>query len=158
VNLYYADCNANALNFTLKNGHVLQGLTHFGAINIKTGQIIWETPLPVPYPGPGMLQGVTYANGVVYGGSNAFLENTPEGPNFGPNNGGHLYALDAHTGAIKLDVKLDTKSCYPPSIVNGVAYVACGYSAGLFFPPNSLYALALPQQEGGGHGGHGGGW
>lgn len=147
INLYYGDCNSNGLNFTLQNGNILKGISHFGAIDISSGRIVWETPLPIPYPGAGLMQGVTYANGVVYGGTLAFVDLTPTGPYSGPNNtGGHFYALNAATGQVLVDMKLDSKSCYAPSIIDGIIYVPCGYAfdGGLFPVPATLYAFGLP--------------
>jgi polyvinyl alcohol dehydrogenase (cytochrome) len=137
VNLYYADCNANARKFTLQNGEILNGTAHFGSINIATGRINWETPLPnIKTPGPGILLGLTYANGVLYGSSNSFLTT----------DGGHFYALSGSTGTVLLDLKLDNKSCYPPSVIDGIIYVACGYvyDGGLFPVPATLYAYTVP--------------
>jgi polyvinyl alcohol dehydrogenase (cytochrome) len=147
--LFAADNNADGRNFTLANGQVIVGIPHFSALNIATGAVIWQTPLPIPYPGAGIMQGVTYANGVVYGGSLSFLDATPTGVYRGANNtGGHLYALDARTGQILLDRKLDSKSCYTPSIINGVLYVACGYRGNRTFPPPAtIYAFALPRDN-----------
>jgi polyvinyl alcohol dehydrogenase (cytochrome) len=148
--LFAADTNSGAEPFTLQNGQVIHGLAHFSALDIASGHVLWQTPLPVPYPGAGMMQGVSYANGVVYGGSLSFVDATPAGPDFGPSNtGGHLYALDAATGQILMDRKLDNKSCYPPSIINGVLYVACGYNFnGLFPTPATLYAFGIPHGHG----------
>ncbi len=132
---YYADTNSDQADFVLQNGTVIHGLAHLGASDIKTGRILWEAVPNFPQPGKALfMQGVTYANGVVYGCSLSYGDHT----------GGHLYAVNAVNGKILADMKLDADSCYPPAVVDGIVYVACGYNSydGLISPLNTLYAFA----------------
>lgn len=129
----------------------LAGTTHrgglFAAVDAATGAILWQTPDPssalprtglLAHPvwgaglGPGFFAWVkgplTVANGVVFGGSMDPL--------------GHMYALDAATGAILWSFPSGGSVMSAPSIDDGVLYWGSGYLTG--FPNDKLYAFEIP--------------
>jgi polyvinyl alcohol dehydrogenase (cytochrome) len=124
-------------NYTLLNGTVTYNAV-WAATNILTGKILWTTPIPYPSVNPEM--GVTYANGVVYSGT--LLK--------AATNGGYFYALDASTGQILVSLKLHPNACSPPSIVDGILYIPCGYNPSSVSDPSGiLYAYTLPSHNSG---------
>jgi polyvinyl alcohol dehydrogenase (cytochrome) len=83
----------------------------WSAINAQTGKILWQTPDPVS--GSMDASSASVANGVVYVGS---LD--PKG---------HMYALNASTGAVLWAYASGGSVIDAPSIVNGVLYWGSGY-------------------------------
>ncbi|MEV5754099.1 PQQ-binding-like beta-propeller repeat protein [Actinoallomurus sp. NPDC052308] len=73
---------------------------------------------------------LTYANGVLYGGSTS----------------GHMYAMDAATGKILWDYKGVGSSMGGPAVVNGFAYWGNGYTASWATEGSMFYAFALPKK------------
>lgn len=132
--IFAASTNSKFLNFTLQNGTTING-ANWAAMNLKTGDILWQTPIPFgagPYP----IMGVTYANGVVYSGTLLF----------GAGNGGYFYALDANNGTILFSKKLHPNACGAPSIISGKLFIPCGYftAGGTIVPFGNLFAYGLP--------------
>ena len=136
VRLFYGSSNGNSANWTLQNGQVIT-TANYGAMNLTTGQILWE--VPVPFQGDQILGAISEANGVVYSAVMNYLAPT----------GGWFYAIDAVTGAIKWNPQLDPKIANAPSIVDGIVYIPTGYSFdfGLFPPPYKLFAFGLPPEH-----------
>jgi polyvinyl alcohol dehydrogenase (cytochrome) len=122
--IYVAEANS----FFLPYDHN-PGLPHTGswaALDPATGAILWQTPDPSGSFDTGAL---TTSNGVVYAGSMS----------------GHMYALNAATGAVLKDVAGQGSSNAGPAIDNdGVLYWGNGYSRfGLGTPSTTFYALSL---------------
>jgi polyvinyl alcohol dehydrogenase (cytochrome) len=94
----------------------------FAALDAATGAILWRTADPT---GAGDWAPVSAANGVVYGCG---------GDAFGQANG-HMYALDAASGAILFDFA-SGHSCYGgAAISNGQVFWGTGYASVLGGPP-----------------------
>jgi polyvinyl alcohol dehydrogenase (cytochrome) len=98
----------------------------YAALDAATGQILWQTPDPSEGVDIGM---VTEANGVVYAGSMS----------------GHMYALDAASGAVLKDFVGEGSSNAGPAIdQSGVLYWGNGYGRfGLGTPSTTFYAFSL---------------
>lgn len=98
----------------------------YAALDAATGQILWQTPDPSGSFDTGM---VSEANGVVYAGSMS----------------GHMYALDAATGAVLKDIVGEGSSNAGPAIdQGGVVYWGNGYGRfGLGTPSTTFYAFSL---------------
>jgi polyvinyl alcohol dehydrogenase (cytochrome) len=103
----------------------------YSALDASTGTILWQTADPHSAPAQGP---VTVANGVVYACSMDPL--------------GHMYALNAVSGAIRWSFISGGSCGGGASIVDGSVYWGSGYSA---LAPlgatgnNELYSFGLPQ-------------
>ena len=105
---------------TALNGVVfLQG--HVGAIDVATGEILWQTPLPCELSGA-----ASYAGGMVLIGCGAFGPG-PAGPN--EYNVGQFYMLNANTGEIIYhNRQLLGAQVNGPSIIGDMMYIPAGYT------------------------------
>ena len=139
--IFVAISNRELKPYTLKSGQ-RAAAGSWSALDAATGQILWQTPDPAQYPldaqerpaNPHAFDsgGMAVANGVVYAGS-MDLE-------------GHMYALDAATGAIRWRYASGGSVNSGPAVVNGVVYWGSGYGRrGLGSPNNALYAFSLPE-------------
>jgi polyvinyl alcohol dehydrogenase (cytochrome) len=104
----------------------------WSALDVTTGEILWQTADPTP--GSMDLASVSVANGVMYAGSYT----------------GAMYALDARSGKILWSFASGGSVMGGPSIVDGVLYWGSGYTN----PPvppgianNKLYAFSVPGSE-----------
>jgi len=111
VRVYGAGSNSNNLNYTLMNGSTITSGS-WSAMNASTGKLIWQTPDPLKQGDKGAL---TVANGILYGGSNS----------------GHLYALNANTGAVLWSYTTSSAVSCGPSVVDGDVY--WGGGGGTFY-------------------------
>jgi polyvinyl alcohol dehydrogenase (cytochrome) len=100
----------------------------WAALDIASGRLLWQMPVPGPDPLAVAMGPLSVANGVVFGGS---LD-------------GVMYALDAGTGQIlwKHETKGSINSA--PSIVDGALYWGSGYPIGK--ADNKLYKFGLPTE------------
>jgi polyvinyl alcohol dehydrogenase (cytochrome) len=100
----------------------------WGALNVKTGEIAWQTADPTKGAlDPGAM---SVANGVVYAGSYS----------------GMMYAMDAKAGKILWSFDSGGSVAGGPAIADGVVYWGSGYariSPGK--PNNQVFAFALTQ-------------
>jgi len=102
----------------------------WSALDVATGNILWQTADPTP--GALDFGAVSVANGVVYAGSQA----SP----------GYMYALDAATGKILWSFASGGSVIDGPSIVNGFVYWGSGYRIGT--NNNKLYAFTVSRAGG----------
>ncbi len=151
--IYVQNTNFDHTPFTLVAGAHAGETVNGGmwaALDAATGALVWQTPDPSssrplsglyvspgygPWKGAGFfattMGPITIANGVMYAGSM-----DPEG---------HMYGIDARTGAILWSFASYGSVMSAPSIVDGVLYWGSGYYQG--FNANKLYAFALPQPK-----------
>jgi polyvinyl alcohol dehydrogenase (cytochrome) len=125
--VYTANANSNQVPWSLTDGSVTtQGV--WTALDRATGQVRWQ----VTPSGGGSTSGpVTTANGVVFGCS---LD--PDG---------HMYALDASTGAELWRFASGGSCLSGAAISDGSVYWGSGYSNfGFGTANNKLYAFSLP--------------
>jgi polyvinyl alcohol dehydrogenase (cytochrome) len=119
--VYTANANSNLVPWNGQTSGVWSGL------DAATGQLLWETRPP---HGGSTSGPVSVANGVVFGCS---LD--PQG---------HMYALDAATGAVKWEFASGGSCLSGAAISNGSVYWGSGYSNfGFGTPNNKLYAFGL---------------
>ncbi len=130
--VYTQNPNSNAIPWTPLGG---ASTTHGGwsALDAATGQILWQTA--DPRLGAGFGGGpsgpVSSANGVVYGCS---LDAA-----------GHMYALNAATGAILWSFPSGGSCLSGAAISGGMVFWGSGYSnLGFGMPNKKLYAFGLP--------------
>ncbi len=121
--IYVAEANAGFLDYT---GATLPAWGSWAALDPATGQILWQTSDP---SGSFDMGPVSTSNGVVYAGSMS----------------GHMYALDAASGAVLKDIVGAGSSNAGPAISdNGVLYWGNGYGRfGLGAPSTTFYALSV---------------
>ena len=105
---------------TARNGvPFLQG--HVGAIDVTTGEILWQTPLPCELSGA-----ATYAGNMVLIGCGAFGPG-PAGPSI--YNVGQFYMLNADTGEIIYqNTQLLGAQGNGPAVVGDMIYIPAGYT------------------------------
>jgi polyvinyl alcohol dehydrogenase (cytochrome) len=150
--------NANSLNhpLTLPNGTTIYSGS-WAALDINTGNILWQTPVPgaafcppcnstqtpSAFNAPGCTclspsdpsfkkkaEGpVTIANGVLFGGSDE--------------SDGGMYALDAATGTILWSYRTGSSVYGGPSVVDGVVYWGTGYGKFGVTGGGRIYAFHL---------------
>jgi polyvinyl alcohol dehydrogenase (cytochrome) len=122
--IYIAEANAGFLAYP--GNAALPHTGSFAALDPATGQILWQTPDP---SGSFDLGAVSVSNGVVYAGSMS----------------GHMYALDAATGAVVTDLVGEGSSNAGPAISDkGVVYWGNGYGRfGLGAPSTTFYAFSI---------------
>lgn len=123
--VYTANSNSNFVPWPTPSG-ATSGV--WNGLNAATGQVLWETRPP---DGGSTSGPVTTANGLVFGCS---LD--PQG---------HMYALDAASGAILWSFASGGSCLSGAAISNGMLYWGSGYSNfGFGTPNNKLYAFGLP--------------
>lgn len=93
----------------------------WAALDLATGKILWQMPVPGESPLAVAMGPLSVANGVVFAGSMD----------------GVMYGLDAATGAILWNNKTDGSINSAPSIVDGALYWGSGYPIGT--ADNKLY-------------------
>ncbi len=121
--------NSEKQPYKLLNGQTITSGS-FTAVDPGTGKILWQTADPTGSEDQGAL---SVANGVLYGGSMD----------------GHMYAMDAATGAVLWSFQGIGASNAGPSVVNGVVYWGNGYSN--FHEgkgSTTVYAFSVPHDEG----------
>jgi polyvinyl alcohol dehydrogenase (cytochrome) len=125
--VYTANANYNSAQWTLPNGSlVTSGI--WSGLDAATGEVLWQT---APPDGGSTSGPATTANGVVYGCS---LDPA-----------GHMYALNAATGAILWSFESGGSCLSGAAISNGTLYWGSGYSNfGFGTANNKLYAFGLP--------------
>jgi polyvinyl alcohol dehydrogenase (cytochrome) len=125
--VYTANANSNSIPWTLFGGGPTVTSGVWSGINSATGAMIWQH---TPSSGGGTSGPVTTANGVVYGCSLDAL--------------GHMYALDAATGAELWKFASGGSCLSGAAISDGTLYWGSGYSNfGFGTPNNKLYAFSL---------------
>ncbi len=124
--VYTANANFNQLPWTMPNGSVVtSGM--WSALNVATGRLLWQTAPPFGGSSSGP---ATTANGVMFGCS---LDPT-----------GHMYALDAASGAVLWTFASGGSCLSGAAISNGEVFWGSGYSNfGFGTPNNKLFAFAL---------------
>ncbi|MEP7055256.1 MAG: PQQ-binding-like beta-propeller repeat protein [Actinomycetota bacterium] len=122
--IYIAEANAGFLAYP--GNPSLPHTGSWAALNPATGAILWQTPDPSGYFDLGA---VSTSNGVVYAGSMS----------------GHMYAINAATGAVVKDIVGQGASNAGPAISNdGTLYWGNGYGRfGLGAPSTTFYAFSL---------------
>jgi len=124
--VYTANANSNLVEWP-SSGHPTSGV--WSGLDAVTGQLLWQTR---PTHGGGTSGPVTTANGVVYGCS---LDAD-----------GHMYALNAATGAILWSFASGGSCLSGAAISNGTLFWGSGYSNfGFGTANNVLYAFGLPK-------------
>jgi polyvinyl alcohol dehydrogenase (cytochrome) len=113
--------------YQLPDGQVID-YSSIAALDARTGAVVWQ----IPEPHGGLAQGaVTVANGVLYAGA---LD-------------GHMYAINAATGAVLWESLGEGSSNAGPAVVGGTVYWGNGYErAGIGTPSRTFYAFALPHR------------
>lgn len=124
--IYTSGANSERKPWTLANGTVTNSGI-WSALDPLTGQIVWETANPTPFAPAG--GAATVANGVVYACS---LDSA-----------GHMYAMDAHTGAILWDFASGGSCNAGAAVVNGVVYWGSGYNSFGATGNDKFYAFGL---------------
>lgn len=125
--VYVANSNSEFKPWVLNGG----GTVYWGgwsALSAKTGAILWQTPNPAFDRGMGPISG---ANGVVYACS--------------MDDAGHMYAMDASSGAVLWDFASGASCLGGAAISNGMVFWGTGYDAFAATPNNqqALYAFGL---------------
>lgn len=128
--VYVPITNSSHLSYKLTSGQTITWGA-WSALNEQTGKILWQTADPVA--GSRDASSASVANGVLYVGS---LDSA-----------GHMYAINAATGAVLWSYASGGSVLDAPSIVNGVLYWGSGYRrySGGTTGNNMVYAFALPQ-------------
>ncbi len=122
--VYTANANTDSKAWTLPNGTATtQGV--WSGLDASTGEVLWQT---TPPSGGGTSGPVTTANGVVFGCS---LDPA-----------GHMYALDAASGAVLWDFASGGSCISGAAISNGMLFWGSGYT-NLGTSNNKLYAFGL---------------
>jgi polyvinyl alcohol dehydrogenase (cytochrome) len=126
--VYTANANSNFVPWPLFGGGGTTVNGVWSGINAVTGAMLWQH---TPSSGGGTSGPVTTANGVVYGCSLDAL--------------GHMYALDAATGAELWKFASGGSCLSGAAISDATLYWGSGYSNfGFGTPNNKLYAFSLP--------------
>lgn len=128
--IYAAVANTHHLPWNLvSDGAPTGGSTNAGfwsALDGATGKILWQTPNPTGSESQGAVSG---ANGVVFGCSSDLQ--------------GHMFALNAASGAILRDFASGGACQAGAAISGGTVYWGSGYQAAFGLTPNDkLYALS----------------
>ena len=125
--VYTANANSDRKQWTMPDSSVITSGVWSG-LDAATGQVLWQT---APPHGGSTSGPVTTANGVVFGCSLDLL--------------GHMYALNAATGAVLWEFPSGGSCLSGAAISNGTVYWGSGYTnLGFGSPNNKLYAFALP--------------
>ena len=122
--IYIAEANNDSLEYP--GNPALPHYGSFAALDPATGQILWQTPDP---SGGHDLGAVSTSNGLVFAGSMT----------------GHMYVLNAATGAVLRDLTGQGSSNAGPAIDDsGTVYWGNGYVRfGLGTPSTTFYALSV---------------
>ncbi len=125
--IFISESNSAKTSWTLASGQVVNW-GFWNALDSKTGKILWQTPEPTK--GTSAISSMSTANGVVYVGS---LDAA-----------GHMYAINAATGALLWSFASGGSVLGAPSIVDGVLYWGSGYNRFGGSGNNKLYAFSIP--------------
>jgi polyvinyl alcohol dehydrogenase (cytochrome) len=124
--IYVAIANSDHQAYTLvPSGQTVTGGA-WSALDPATGRILWQTADPHNAVDVGP---VTVANGVVYAGA--------------VDRKGHMYALNAATGAIRWTFASGGSVAGGPAISNGVIYWGSGYPKNGGTSSHTLYAFSV---------------
>jgi len=128
--IYVSDSNSSHQPWSLVSNGVPTGPSvtsgFWSALDPATGKILWQTANPAGAETQGAVSG---ANGVVFGCSS--------------DSQGHMFALDARTGAILRDFVSGGACQAGAAISGGNVYWGSGYQAAFGLTPNNkLFALA----------------
>lgn len=132
--VYVASSNSEFKEWILKDGTSGGYRGGWSALDAVTGRIVWQTPNPTFERAMGPVSG---ANGVMYGCS--------------MDDQGHMYAMNAATGAILWDFISGANCNGGAAIVDGMVFWGTGYDAFAASGGNAaqaLYAFGLPGRVG----------
>lgn len=142
--IYVAISDSGFLPYTLQPSGPTVNAGSWGALDPKTGKILWQTPTPgacSPGGASGVLQGclplgpVTVANGVVFGNS---MDQVPTNPT--------MFALDARTGKVLWTFAAGSSVHGGPAITENSIYWGAGYpnlGSSLGSNNDKLYAFTI---------------
>ena len=125
--VYTANANSDLTEWTLPGGGTPTTDGVWTGIDARTGEVLWQV---APSEGGSTSGPVTTANGVVYGCS---LDAQ-----------GHMYALNAATGAELWKFASGGSCLSGAAISNGMLFWGSGYTNFGGTPSTSLYAFGLP--------------
>lgn len=131
--VYIASSNSEFKEWILKNGTSGGYRGGWSALDAASGRIVWQTPNPAYERAMGPVSG---ANGVIYGCS--------------MDDQGHMYAMNAATGAILWDFVSGANCNGGAAIVDGMVFWGTGYDVFATSGGNAaqaLYAFGLPGRE-----------
>ena len=128
--IYVSDSNSSHESWNLVSNGVPTGTSttsgFWSALDPATGKILWQTANPAGADTQGAVSG---ANGVVFGCSS--------------DDAGHMFALNAQTGAILRDFVSGGACQAGAAISGGTVYWGSGYQTAFGLTPNNkLFALA----------------
>lgn len=132
--VYVASSNSEFREWTLKDDSSGGYRGGWSALDATNGKILWQTPNPAFERAMGPVSG---ANGVIYGCS--------------MDEQGHMYAMNAATGAILWDFASGANCNGGAAVVDGMVFWGTGYDAFAASGGNSaqaLYAFGLPKRSG----------
>ncbi len=132
--VYVASSNSEFKEWILKDGTSGGHRGGWSALDAATGRIVWQTPNPAFERAMGPVSG---ANGVIYGCS--------------MDDQGHMYAMNAVTGAILWDFVSGANCNGGATIVDGMVFWGTGYDAFAASGGNSaqaVYAFGLAKRGG----------
>jgi polyvinyl alcohol dehydrogenase (cytochrome) len=127
--IYVAIANTDHLPFTLVPSGQQITWGAWSALDVATGNILWQTADPTV--GTTDRGSVSVANGVMYAGSNS----------------GEMYALDATTGNILWNFASGGTVIDGPSIVDGALYWGSGYREIAGTGNNKVFAFTLADEK-----------
>ncbi len=136
--IYFAEANSAYVPTTLiPSGQVTNG-SYWSALDVNTGQILWQTPIYTPAVQPqGSRAQTPPAGAYTIGGGSVSVAN---GVLYGEDAAGDFVALDTTNGQILRSVQSGGASIAAPAIVDGALYWASGYSA-VGQTNNKVYSL-----------------
>jgi polyvinyl alcohol dehydrogenase (cytochrome) len=132
--VYVANSNSEFREWTLRDGTSGGYRGGWSALDAANGKILWQTPNPAFERAMGPVSG---ANGVIYGCS--------------MDEQGHMYAMNAATGAILWDFASGANCNGGATIVDGMVFWGTGYDTFAASGGNAaqaLYAFGLPKRGG----------
>ena len=129
--IYVAISNSDLLPYTLVPSGQQITWGAWSALDVATGEILWQTADPIP--GTIDRGSVSVANGVMYVGSNS----------------GQMYALNTTTGNILWSFASGGSVIDGPSIVDGTLYWGSGYREIRGTGNNKVFAFSLARSEDG---------
>lgn len=119
--MYYTAVNSFRVDWKLQNGTTIS-TSAFGAVNLTTGDILWETPVPA---NGSSLVPPTVVNGVVMTGRGGPYGGPKGKLGVGP---GNLIALDKHTGSILKNWPLAAYTQGGIAVVDDYVMFGTGYT------------------------------
>ena len=135
--IYFAEANSDYVQTTLISGQKTNG-SYWSALDINTGQILWQTPAYTPAVKPqGNRAQDPPAGAYTIGGGSVSVAN---GVLYGEDAAGDFVALDTTNGQILRSVSTGGAGISAPAIVDGALYWASGYSS-VGQTNNKVYSL-----------------